>query len=228
MSSKVKEILKTLCWPILFGIGQFFICGFFIFLYMIMHPEVDWSSSKSNTILLDYLNQQTIWVVLIECLLFIPLFYMRYKKYHLSKQLYPNKTILYIGLLSFLLSGVLNLMIIIYKHWMHIPMAEEHLTFTIILATGIAGPIIEELLFRGIVYGRFMTILSEKKAFYLATLVFALSHTGGISQIFFAMIIGYYLTHVYAKYQDIRLSMMAHIIVNITSLLLTPYFLALF
>lgn len=224
MTSKIKEVIKTLFWPVLFGIGQFFICGLFMLVYMLQHSNDDLNSS----LLLEYINNQTLLIIAIECIVFIPIFYSVYKNYRMDRVNYTTQTILKLAGLAFLLSTVLNFIIIMIKHFVGISFSNSSITFTTIVATGIIGPILEELLFRGIVYGKFSLIFKDNVAFYLSIMVFAIFHTGGISQIFFAACIGYYLTYIYRKYHDIRLSMLAHICVNMTSILLSPLILSLF
>lgn len=228
MFSKIKEILKALCWPILFGIGQFFICGLLMLIYMLQHPEINFDDSSSNFILTEYINAQTLFIVLLECAIFVPVFYSTYKKYRIDKVSCTITSVIKIIFISCILSSILNFIIILIKYWMHIDIANTSITITTIMVTGIVGPVLEEFLFRGIVYGQFLHIFKEKTAFYLSILVFAFFHTGGIFQILFATIIGYYLTYLYRKYGDIRLSMLAHIIVNITSIIVSPFILSLF
>ena len=228
MISKIKEVIKVLFWPILFGIGQFFICGLLMLIYMLQHPEINFDDPSSNSILTEYINAQTLIIVILECIIFVPIFYSIYKKYRIDKVSCTIPSILKIIFISFILSSVLNFIIILIKHWLHIDIATTSITITIIMVTGIVGPILEEFLFRGIVYGQFLHIFKEKTAFYLSILVFAIFHTGGIFQILFAAIIGYFLTLIYRKYHDIRLSMVAHIIVNVTSILVSPLILLLF
>lgn len=228
MISKIKEIIKVLFWPILFGIGQFFICGFFMSVYMIMHPEIDFSNSKSDSILFNYISDQTLLIMFINCIIFIPLFYSVYRKYKMDKITCSIISIGKIILISFLLSSILNFVIIAIKHYMNIEISNQAITITTIVATGIIGPILEELLFRGIVYHKLLHTFSDKAAFYLSIIIFAFCHTGGIFQIIFALIIGYFLTHICRKYHNLKLSMIAHIVVNITSILLSPFFLQLF
>lgn len=228
MFLKVKEVIKALFWPILFGIGQIFICGLFMLIYMLQHQEIDFNDSSNYSLLSEYINHHTLLIVILECLIFIPIFYSVYKKYQTNRIPCSFQSICKIFLLSFVLSITLNTLILVIKNYMNFDISNSSITFTTIVSTGIIGPILEEFLFRGIVYGKFTSIFKEKTAFYSSILVFALFHTGGIFQILFAAIIGYFLTFIYQKYHDLRLSMMAHIVVNITSILFSPIILLLF
>lgn len=228
MILKVKEVIKTLFWPVLFGIGQIFICGLFTLIYMLQHSELDFNDSNSYSLLNEYINRYTLLIVVLECVIFIPIFYSVYKKYQMNRISCNLKSICKIFLIAFVLSIMLNAIIIAIKNYMNFDISNSSITFTTIVATGIIGPILEEFLFRGIVYRRFTFIFKEKTAFNLSVMIFALFHTGGIFQILFAAIIGYFLTLVYQKYHDLRISMMAHVVVNITSILFSPIILLLF
>lgn len=222
---KIKEVIKTLFWPLLFFVGQFIIIGLFMMFYMFKTPN----SSLDN--LSSYINDYTLLIMLMECIIFIPIFYKKYKnykKYNCKSAIVSISAILKIIFISFILSSCLNFIIILFKYYMNIDASNSIINFTTILSTGIIGPIIEELLFRGIVYEKFTNIFQEKIAFYLSVLVFAFFHVGGIFQIIFAFIIGYFLTYIYSKYHDIKVSMAAHIVVNVTSILISPIILLLF
>lgn len=220
MISKVWKFIKILFWPILFGIGQFFICGLFMLIYVLQNKG-------SSTNVEQFINHYTLFIVFIECIIFIPIFYSEYRKYYVDKEKYSIHTICFVVIISFLLSSILNFVIILCKTYFKIHMTSS-ITITGIVATGIVGPILEEFLFRGVVYEKLRYIFKEKSAFYISILIFALFHTGGIFQVFFAFIIGFYLTYIYRQYKDIRLSMLAHIIVNMASILLSPLILSLF
>lgn len=212
------NFIKVLIWPFLFFIGQIFICGLFMKIYLLQNPGAD------NSSVVQFINNQALFI---DCIVFIPIFYSVYKKYRITKNSYSTKEILIISLLSFLISSSLNFIIITFKSYFDIDMVSS-ITLRIIITTGIIGPIIEELLFRGIVYGKMLNFFKEKSAFYLSILVFAFFHTGGISQILFALITGCYFTYLYRKYGNIKLSMLAHIIINVTSILVSPFILSLF
>jgi len=219
--SKFINSVKILLYPILFSISQVFI----IALFVVLNSKIDINNSE---ILIDYINKNTLFILLIQSMIFIPIFYLVYKKYRVDKEKVSMYTIIKIIIVAILLSIGLNFLIIGLKSFMDIQIIDSSITFTVIFGTGILGPIIEELLFRGIVYTKFKDIFEDRVAFFLSVFIFAISHTGGIFQILFAFIIGYYLTYIYRKYHDIRLSMLAHIAVNMTSILISPFLLSLF
>lgn len=89
-----------------------------------------------------------------------------------------------------------------------------------ILAVGIAAPIIEELLFRGLFYKRITEITSRKIAGFLSALFFGIYHFN-IAQGIYAFFIGLLFVYVYEKFHTIKAPILFHIIANMTSILLT-------
>jgi len=209
----LKEFFKTMIWPILFGIGQIFICGIFILINYL-------TVNISNEIFLD--NMMMI-IVIAECLLFIPLFCFLYKNYKGKPKYCSYKKIILLSFFSIFLSIGLNYIIIKLKQLFGLNLICDSINMNIILSTGVIGPIIEELLYRGIVYGSMKTYMSDKIAFYLSVCVFAFSHVGDLFQIIFAFVVGLYLTAIYRKYNNIYLVMFFHILVNVSSILVSCY-----
>lgn len=83
----------------------------------------------------------------------------------------------------------------------------------ILFETGILAPILEEFMYRGIIYSN----LSKHKEIF-TTLLFILSHP--ISKIPFATILGIVLIFSLKKTKSIRSPILIHISANITSLIL--------
>lgn len=228
MFNNIWNFIKIIFHPILFLLGQMCILVLFMIFFIIQNPGIDLNNDLSTKLLTEYINDSTLVISFLQFLIFLPIFYLIYKKYCVNKIDYSFKSVVLISVISFLISVVLNFIIIGLKILFGIKMTSSPVTFVVIVATGIIGPILEEFLFRGIVYNKFLKIFKENTAFYLSILVFAIFHTGGIFQILFAAIIGYFLTYIYRKYHDIRLSIIAHIIVNITSVVISPFILMIF
>ncbi len=91
-----------------------------------------------------------------------------------------------------------------------------------ILGLGILAPILEELLFRGVIYTRLKVFTSQMKAALLSALLFGVFH-GNLVQTVYAFVCGMLLAWVYDKYNSIAAPIFAHICLNITSVLLTNY-----
>lgn len=89
-----------------------------------------------------------------------------------------------------------------------------------LVCLGIIVPAAEELIFRGVLFKRVRTVGSFKKAAMFSALLFGMSH-GNIVQLIFALILGMFLAYAYEKYGSLIAPLLLHMIVNITSLLLT-------
>ena len=72
-----------------------------------------------------------------------------------------------------------------------------------ILGMGIAVPVTEELIFRGLVYRKLERYVSVKKAVLLGAAIFAVYH-GNLLQILFAFPMGIILNLLYHRFEDLR------------------------
>lgn len=89
-----------------------------------------------------------------------------------------------------------------------------------VLTTVVAAPILEELIYRGLLYGRMREMVSPVPAILCSSLVFGICH-GNLVQFVFACGIGILLSCVYEKYGKIATAIWMHMTVNLTSLILT-------
>ena len=89
----------------------------------------------------------------------------------------------------------------------------------LILFVAIIGPIFEELIFRGFLLKK-LRVYGDKTAIIYTSIAFGLFHTN-ISQILFAAVIGVVLSYVVCKTNNIKYSIMIHIIINMLSSIAT-------
>ncbi len=87
-----------------------------------------------------------------------------------------------------------------------------------ILAVGIAAPIAEELLFRGILYRRMRTWLSIVPASIISLAIFAAVH-GNLLQALYAFLLGILLICVYEHFAKLIAPILLHISANLISIL---------
>lgn len=99
------------------------------------------------------------------------------------------------------------------------PMNKEPFNILIIISTGVLGPILEEIMFRGLIY-EYLKEENKKQAMILTTILFALSHTG-IINILYALILGIILIYLKDKYKTINAPISFHIGVNVIAILFT-------
>lgn len=89
----------------------------------------------------------------------------------------------------------------------------------LILFVAIIGPIFEELIFRGLLLKK-LRVYGDKTAIIYTSIAFGLFHTN-ISQILFAAVIGVVLGYIVCKTNNIKYSIMIHIIINMLSSIAT-------
>ena len=95
-----------------------------------------------------------------------------------------------------------------------------------ILSTAVIGPILEELVFRGIIYNNLKKSFSIKNALLILSLMFAVYHFNlvqGLYAFLFSIIITYY----YEKTDNFLVPMFIHIVGNLAISLVYPYLLQL-
>ncbi len=87
-------------------------------------------------------------------------------------------------------------------------------------ASVVTAPILEELLMRGLIYGRLRSFFSDVRPAMLAgALVFALFH-GNVVQGVYAFLIGLYFVWLYEAYHSLVPAVLAHAAANASSILL--------
>ena len=85
-----------------------------------------------------------------------------------------------------------------------------------VLVTGIAMPVVEELLFRGLIQNRLREYTKPGYAIIFSALLFGLYH-GNTLQVIYALLIGLLLGYVYEKFHNIAAPIALHCFANIVS-----------
>lgn len=210
MKNKIISFLKILSWPILFWIGQFFI----ILIIGIFYSMFNDPSNAYN-----FINNNSYLVMILNLLIFYPIFYKEYQKYE-GEYKSKSNNIFKLIVFTIVISFVLNLIIYIIKKKIGIEMSFEF-SIWIIINTIIVGPILEEYLFRGIIFNKTKEIVSQKQSLIITTILFSIMH-GNIFSIIYALIIGYFLNTVYIKEKNLKYPIILHITINIIGSLVFP------
>lgn len=225
----LKKLIKVIIWPIIFIIGQFFIEYFFVAYYNMKNKgnlsnneflefikTIEYKNSLNN-----FINSKLLIITVISFVIFLPIFYFKYKKYKtVSKKHYMLESILY----GISISLIYN--IIIYN-------LNDIFNFTdrykaslpfivVIICTGILGPILEEILFRGIVYNRLKSFNSNMKSIILTSLIFSIFHFDIINSIY-AFFTSFILIYLYEKYNTLYAPILMHIFLNSTILFVIKF-----
>ena len=220
--SYICKFLRILTWPLLFGFGQVFITYIFINIYNSKIYDGFNNNSLYNEFLKtkeysdglnNYINSHLWMIILITIIIFLPIFYTKFKKYNNHVKL--EKNIIYLILPSISITILLNLIIMNCNRLIGIQNISNDINMWVILllSSGIVGPILEEFLFRGIVYNSLKKFNTNKISILLCTIIFALFHQS-ISQIIYAFIIGYILVKLYDKTSNLAYPIVFHMISN--------------
>lgn len=89
-----------------------------------------------------------------------------------------------------------------------------------VVCLGIIVPITEEFVFRGLMYKRMRRSATARKAIVSSAVFFGIYH-GNLIQMIYGIICGLLLAYLYEKYGSIKAPILAHILMNLTSVLLT-------
>ena len=230
-----KNLFKVLLIPIFLYLGQSIIELIFIaqfnlkevhilkFFYpYLSQQEIDsklinlTKTSDYQMRLSNYMNEHIIIILLISMIIILPIAYYVYKR---TNKIEKHESKSYYGLL--MLPIFYNSLI----YCLHInPVAYQpnELSYVKqIIASAIYGPIIEELVFRGLVFNKLMKFNQDNQAIIIATIIFALMHSG-LYNIIYATIIGYFLTLNYYKHGSIKRNIILHGLCNLIVIGLIP------
>ena len=97
----------------------------------------------------------------------------------------------------------------------------ESTPILLILFVAIIGPIFEELIFRGYLLKK-LRVYGDKTAIIYCAIAFGLFHTN-LAQILFAGVIGAVLAYVVVKTNNIKYSIIIHILINLSSSIVTMF-----
>lgn len=96
--------------------------------------------------------------------------------------------------------------------------------FNRILLTVISISIFEEVLFRRILVQKINNVLGINNAIWISALIFAIAHIYTDTGILSAFVAGAVFAFIYIKTSNIYLSIIAHLLYNLTTYFLTPIF----
>ena len=167
-------------------------------------------------------------VSLVTMIILTPVLYYSYRKDKIKQKDFFSGgkkagVLVYLitAVLSFSLALGLNLLIAAIKLNEIFPgydqMAEqmfEESKIVVLLSSLIAAPIMEELIFRGLCYGRIRQFAGKGMTILITGLLFGLYHMN-LVQLIYAFIMGMFFALLYERYREIRLTMLAHFAANL-------------
>lgn len=91
-----------------------------------------------------------------------------------------------------------------------------------LLAAAVAAPIVEELLFRGLIYRRLRYHLKPSMCILVSATIFGLIH-GNIVQFVYAFLVGTLLAYAYEKFKTVWAPIIMHASANFIAVIITGY-----
>lgn len=227
----LKNLLKALIWPIIFVIGEFFIQYIFVAIFNFQEKGTMTNSEFLEYIktieyqnkLNNYINSKTLLIIIITMFIFLPLFYKVYKKYK-KENSFKIKNIFIPIILGICISLTYNIFLYLLNNKFNFTNQFELSTLPIlvqIISSGICGPILEELIFRGIVYNRLKIFNNKKTATILTSIIFGIIHSNIINAIY-AFVVSFVFIYLYEKYKTLKAPIFMHIFLNITIIVMLP------
>ena len=228
----IKNLLKVLIWPIIFIIGQFFINYIFV---AIFNSKEQGSLSNNEFLeyiktieykdkLTNYINSNTLLIIFITSIIFIPIFYKVFKKYKTNNE-FKVKNIIEPMLLGITISLIYNITIFNLNNLIYFTDNYKLSSVPVIvqiISSGILGPILEELVFRGIVYNKLKEFNKPIISIILTSLIFALFHTNLVNAIY-AFGVSFMFIYLYEKYKTLIGPIIMHMSLNITIILMLKF-----
>ena len=89
-----------------------------------------------------------------------------------------------------------------------------------VIGLGVIVPVLEECLYRGVIFRRIRDMVDARKAILFSALIFAVVH-GNIVQFLYAFVFGLLLSYAYETYESIKAPVLLHCAANLGSVLLT-------
>lgn len=222
---KIKQLFSIINWPIFFMIGQFFFLILFAMIfqlqnYQALFPE-EMGSERYQQQFTLFVEQNKVLIASLNCFLFYPLLKRVYEK---EKQVCSSSlSCLDIGWLlmmgasfSLLFNGIVYTINDIIPF---VSYQKPNMIISLLITTVFLGPIMEEYIYRGIVYTRLKKITTSMKAILWTTFFFGIVHSGVVG-IVYAMVINFMLIYVYELYGSLKASILFHMGANASVLFL--------
>ena len=219
------SIIWGVIWPLLIYLGITFLASILVtIILLVIHPE---SINQLNTFLNKYALVMLISAQIIQIPVFL-LVYFNQKKYFPKITNKPNFKVFIFSILGIVSVGIISGFFIAFLAKIINPVdggisiVNEYINsgslFLTIQAAVIFAPIIEELLFRGIIFNRINSKWNIWVAILISALIFGFIHFN-LLQGLNAFIIGLALAYVYAKTRSLWICIFTHSFNNLLSII---------
>ena len=226
--SYLEKLIKVIFWPIIFILGHFFIEYIFVAYYN-SNNKGDLTNSEFlkvvktceyQTKLNSFIDSKLLLMSLIFLLIFLPILYLGYRKYKRNKRIggYVIESIS----LGITIALIFNITLYNINRAFNFTDRFNEMTipfYVVLICTGILGPILEEILFRGIVYNKLKAFNTNMASIIICSILFGIFHLDIINGIY-GFGISFILIYLYEKYNTLYAPILLHIILNVTGLVI--------
>lgn len=204
------KYIKLLFYPILFLVIQFLVIFIFTLIFN-SNTTLEINTLEYNMKLSLFLNDYKLLITLITAAILL-LFIIK----KIDKPNSKPENILYLIIIGISFALSFNLLLFSLNKIFNFTNLFDDSGVNIIVSlicAGIIGPILEELIFRGIVYNRLKEITNIKKSKIITGLMFGIFH-GNIIQFIYAFLFNIVLTKSYDKDNNILNPIIIHVSAN--------------
>lgn len=190
------------------------------FKILILYFILNFSLLIGLEVIINDVNTVKIIAAILLSIIFIPILILKYKKLKINEVKNDKKNLFFLFIIC--MSILFNILFFYFNKIFNTNLYND-ISFNVgLISNFVLGPIIEELMFRGIIYNNLS--YNRRKNMIIVTTVFALMHFN-IFQIIYAFLIGLFLIIIYDKYHDIKFCILIHITSNIMSYIITRFLL---
>ena len=195
--------MKVVKWPLIYFLFQFTLIFLLAYSYI--------SSGNDIDLFNQFLSSRQLYLSLILGIIFIPLLYKDYKKYKIKQNKINYLTVIILGII---LSLIYNVFAYYLNFLLNTSLFDNNSNLIVtLISTGLIGPIIEELMFRGIIYNELKNKYSNMKAILITTVFFAVIHFN-IIQIIIIIVYIILAMHLMDHDMDVDMqSLMMHLLI---------------
>ena len=216
---KIKEYASVLLYPILLVLIEFSLIVVFTIIFN-LNTSLEVGTTLYQEKLNIFLSNYKLLIVLVSSFILIPLLL---KKVKINRVTVKVDNLAVYVMLGICLSLSYNLLLcginkVIYFTNLYDSVSNN--TLVTLITAGVLGPILEELVFRGIVYEKLKTFNKQSISTVITGVLFGLFH-GNIIQFVYAFLLNFILIKSYEKENSILIPILIHVCVNsVTTLLL--------
>lgn len=217
---KVKSLISCIFIIILFALATF---GSVLIFSLLFQARNGINSSELSNYVSDmaqFFSDYQLLIVAFSAILVLPFIYTYFRKHSINISFKKSTAYFYWILLGISFGLVGNILFYDFALMQEV----NYSSVIAILSTAVLGPILEECIFRGVVYNKLKSSFSVKTAFILTSILFSVYHFNvvqGIYTFFFSMLI----TYVYEKSDNLLGAILVHCSGNLAVSIILPFLL---